>query len=44
LIVYGGLNPIALLRESGIPVIIKSMAGLEPYGNLRTIEEYQRKK
>lgn len=44
LIVYGGLNPIALLRESGIPVVIKSMAGLEHYSNLKTIEEYQRKK
>lgn len=44
LIVYGGLNPIALLRESGIPVIIKSMAGLETYGSLRTIEDYQRKR
>lgn len=44
LIVYGGLNPIALLRESGIPVVIKSMAGLEDYSNLKTIEEYQRKK
>lgn len=44
LIVYGGLNPIALLRESGIPVIIKSMAGLEDYSALKTIEEYQRKK
>ncbi len=43
LIVYGGLNPIAALRECGIPVIIKSMAGLEPYSSLRTIEEYQRK-
>jgi repressor of nif and glnA expression len=44
LIVYGGLNPIALLRESGIPVIIKSMAGLENFSALKTIEEYQRKK
>ncbi len=44
LIVYGGLNPIALLRESGIPVIIKSMAGLESFSALKTIEEYQRKK
>ena len=44
LIVYGGLNPIALLRESGLPVIIKSMAGLENYSALRTIEEYQLKK
>jgi repressor of nif and glnA expression len=44
LIVYGGLNPIALLRESGIPVVIKSMAGLENYSALKTIEEYQRKK
>lgn len=44
LIVYGGLNPIALLRESGLPVVIKSMAGLENYSNLKTIEEHQRKK
>lgn len=44
LIVYGGLNPIALLRESGLPVIIKSMAGLENYAALKTVEEYQRKK
>ncbi|MEI6563792.1 MAG: NrpR regulatory domain-containing protein [bacterium] len=43
LIVYGGLNPIAALRECGLPVIIKSMAGLEPYSNLKTIEDYQRK-
>lgn len=42
LVVYGGLNPIAALRECGLPVIIKSMAGLEPYSNLMTIEEYQR--
>lgn len=44
LIVYGGLNPIALLRESGLPVVIKSMAGLENYSSLRTIEEYQRRR
>ena len=43
LIVYGGLNPIALLRESGLPIIIKSMAGLEDYSSLKTIEDYQRK-
>lgn len=43
LIVYGGLNPIAALRESGIPVVIKSLAGLEQYSSLRTIEDYQRK-
>jgi len=43
MIVYGGLNPIAAVRESGVPVIIKPMAGLEEYSALRTIEEYQRK-
>lgn len=43
LIVYGGLNPIAALRESGVPVVIKSLAGLEDYSSLKTIEDYQRK-
>ncbi len=43
MIVYGGLNPIALLHESGIPVKIKSLAGLEEFSSLRTIEEYQRR-
>ena len=43
LIVYGGLNPIAALREGGLPVIIKSMAGLVPYSSLKMIEDYQRK-
>jgi HTH-type transcriptional regulator, global nitrogen regulator NrpRI len=43
LVVYGGLNPIAALRECGLPVVIKSMAGLEPYSSLKMIEDYQRK-
>lgn len=43
MVVYGGLNPIAVLCECGLPVIIKSMAGLEPYGNLKSIEDCQRK-
>ncbi len=43
MIVYGGLNPIALLHESGIPVKIKSLAGVEEFSALRTIEDYQRR-
>lgn len=43
MIVYGGLNPIAILQESGIPVKIKSLAGLEDFTALRSIEDYQRK-
>lgn len=43
MIVYGGLNPIALLHESGIPVKIKSLAGLEEFSSLKTVEEYQRR-
>lgn len=42
MIVYGGLNPIALLHESGIPVKIKSLAGMEAFPALKTVEEYQR--
>lgn len=41
MIVYGGLNPIAALKESGIPVKIKSLAGLEDFSSFHTIEEHQ---
>jgi repressor of nif and glnA expression len=41
--VLGGLNPIAALQESGIPVKIKSLAGLEDFASFRTIEEWQRR-
>ncbi|MEI6149043.1 MAG: NrpR regulatory domain-containing protein [bacterium] len=43
MIVYGGLNPIAALQESGIPVKIKSLAGQEDFASFRTIEEHQRR-
>lgn len=43
MIVYGGLNPIAALQESGIPVKIKSLAGLEDFTSFRTVEEHQRR-
>jgi repressor of nif and glnA expression len=43
MIVYGGLNPIASLQESGIPVKIKSLAGLEDFTVFRTVEEHQRR-
>jgi repressor of nif and glnA expression len=43
MIVYGGLNPIAALQESGIPVKIRSLAGLEDFTAFRTIEDHQRR-
>jgi repressor of nif and glnA expression len=43
MVVVGGLNPIAALQESGIPVKIKSLAGLEDFAAFRTIEEWQRR-
>lgn len=43
MIVYGGLNPVALLHESGIPVKIRSLAGLEDFASFRTVEEFQRR-
>lgn len=44
MIVYGGLNPIAVLQESGIPVKIKSLAGFADFAELRAVEDYQRKR
>ena len=42
MVVCGGLNPIAALRESGIPVMIGAMAGLHDIAALKTIDEIQR--
>jgi repressor of nif and glnA expression len=43
MIVYGGLNPIALLHETGLPVVIRSLAGLEDFKSLKTVDEWQRR-
>ena len=42
MIVAGGLNPIAALRESGLPVVIRSLAGLEDFAGFRFVDEIQR--
>jgi repressor of nif and glnA expression len=38
MIVMGGLNPVAAVEESGIPVPLRSLAGLMPYDALDTFE------
>jgi HTH-type transcriptional regulator, global nitrogen regulator NrpRI len=39
MIVVGGLNPIAALREAGIPVNVQSLAGLEDFGNFSSFKD-----
>jgi repressor of nif and glnA expression len=38
LVVAGGLNPIAALREAGIPIRIRSLAGIEDISRFRRID------
>lgn len=38
LVVVGGLNPIAALREAGVPVTIRSLAGLVDYARFDTFD------
>jgi HTH-type transcriptional regulator, global nitrogen regulator NrpRI len=42
MIVVGGLNPIAAMHEMGIAVKIRSLAGLEEFSTLQTIDDLQR--
>jgi len=41
MIVVGGLNPIAAIHEAGLPVTIRSLAGLEDYTALKPIEDWE---
>jgi HTH-type transcriptional regulator, global nitrogen regulator NrpRI len=39
MIVAGGLNPVAALQESGVPVELNSLAGMEEYASLAPFED-----
>jgi len=39
MVVIGGLNPIAAAHEAGVPISLRSLAGLQEFSTLKTIEE-----
>ena len=39
MVVIGGLNPIAAAYEAGIPISIRSLAGLQEFSTLKSIDE-----
>jgi repressor of nif and glnA expression len=38
LVVLGGLNPVAAIREAGYSVRLRSLAGIEEYTRFRPLE------
>ncbi len=42
LVVVGGLNPMAALREEGIPMEIRPLAGLDEFGRFRDVDDLAR--
>jgi hypothetical protein len=43
MIVVGGLNPVAAIREAGIPIVAQSLAGLEEFGKFAPFKEVAQK-
>jgi repressor of nif and glnA expression len=41
MIVVGGLNPVAAIQEAGIPVTMRSLAGLEDFARFRPVDEIE---
>jgi repressor of nif and glnA expression len=43
MVVAGGLNPVAALHETGVRVMLQSLAGLEPFGRFMSVRAAMRR-